>query len=229
MAELYYIDIEEEISAEGYQTLLGICASDKREAINKYRYEADRKRTLYGEALARFMIAKQAGVRMKDIEFGRNPYGKPYVKDQNEVFYNISHSGKYVVCGLDIEDIGVDIEEIREIDLDIAKRFFHVKEYADIVSREISEQIPRLYDFWTLKESYIKYLGVGLSKPLDSFYFILNGQSIHLCSKEDHAVYFHRYLIQDNYRLAACISRPDPINMEKISLHDLAAYIDGES
>lgn len=229
MAKLYYMNIEDPISAEDYQTLLGTCASDKREAIHKFRFEADRKRTLYGEVLARFMIAKKTGVTMKDIEFDKNPYGKPYVKDQNEIFYNISHSGKYVVCGLDTEDIGIDIEEIRDIDLDIAKRFFHAKEYEDIISREIREQVHSLYDFWTLKESYIKFLGVGLSKPLNSFYFMINGESVQLCSQEDHTVYFYRYLLQDNYRLAVCVSTPDHINMEKISLHDLVAYIKSES
>lgn len=61
MAELYYMNIEDPIRAEDYQTLLGICASDKREAIHKFRFEADRKRTLYGEVLARFMITKKTG------------------------------------------------------------------------------------------------------------------------------------------------------------------------
>ncbi|MFD2877095.1 hypothetical protein ACFTAO_15635 [Paenibacillus rhizoplanae] len=44
MAELYYMNIEDPISAEDYQTLLGTCASDKREAIHKFRFEADRKK-----------------------------------------------------------------------------------------------------------------------------------------------------------------------------------------
>jgi len=229
MADIYYINIEEAVGYEGYEKLMGVCAVGKREAVSKYRLEADQKRTVYGEVLARFMVAKKAGIRMKEIQVGRNAYGKPHVKDRSGIYYNISHSGKYVVCGLAAGSLGIDIEEVRPIDLDIAKSFFHPKEYDYIVSRETDQQIDSLYDFWTLKESYIKYLGVGLNKSLDSFYFNLAGPTIEFYSKENHPAYFYRYGIEDNYKLAVCVgSRPAHITLEPISLDEILFFLDGE-
>lgn len=227
MINIFYIHIGEDISQESYDKLLGVCGTDRHEAISKYRLEADRKRTVYGEALAKFMISKKTGILPQDIQVGRNPYGKPYATNQDEICYNISHSGNYVVCGLDTYEIGVDIEEVREIDQAIAKSFFHSKEYEFILSQEINQQIHTLYDFWTLKESYIKYLGVGLHKPLNSFYFILDGPSVQLVEQDHYPAYFYCDQIQDNYKLAVCVSRPEPIHVEPISLQEIVAYIEG--
>ncbi|WP_379129643.1 4'-phosphopantetheinyl transferase family protein [Paenibacillus sp. sgz500958] len=228
MTDIYYININEELSQEDYDKLLGICTADKRETIGNFRFEADRKRTLYGEALARYMIAKNSGIPMNDIQLVKNPFGKPYLNNREGIHFNVSHSGNYVVCGLDDQNIGVDIEEVRDIGLDLAKSYFHIKEYAYIISQEMDRQIQTLYDFWTLKESYIKYLGVGLNKPLGSFYFTLDGSSATLYSQENPSAYFYRYLIGDHYKLAVCVEKAASIHLELISLHEIVSHLDIE-
>ena len=77
-------------------------------------------------------------------------------------------------------EIGVDIEIVgREADvLDIAKRSFSSSEVADIFRlSNVEDRINRFYDYWTLKESYIKATGLGLKIPLDQFCFQIGVQA----------------------------------------------------
>ncbi len=61
----------------------------------------------------------------------------------------------------------------REVDIEIAGRFFAPAEAAALRVLPSEEQQQRFFDYWTLKESYIKARGMGLSIPLESFAFDL--------------------------------------------------------
>lgn len=47
--------------------------------------------------------------------------------------------------------------------------FFSDEEVEDLNTRSLVGKIDYFYDLWTLKESYIKAIGKGLSIPLNSF------------------------------------------------------------
>ncbi|WP_150273133.1 4'-phosphopantetheinyl transferase family protein [Paenibacillus tepidiphilus] len=229
MIDVYYMDINEETGGDLYEKLLGACAPGKREEAEQYVREADRRRTVYGEALSRYMIAKRTGMRMRDIEIGRNPYGKPFVQGDGDLHYNVSHSGSLVACGLDRQAIGIDVEQVQNIDMVLAEQFFHIREYSYILSREFGQRMNALYDFWTLKESYVKYLGVGLYMPLNSFYFSIDGPSVTLNAKDSVSPYFQRCHIREQYKLAVCTGRPVPVRLQQLSLHEIIVHIDRES
>ena len=55
------------------------------------------------------------------------------------------------------------------INMDIAKRYFHITEFNALLDCDPSVRLSRFFDLWTLKESYIKAVGKGLHLPLDSF------------------------------------------------------------
>ena len=46
----------------------------------------------------------------------KGEHGKPFFTLQPKIHYNISHSGKYVVCVIAGEEVGIDIQEHRELD-----------------------------------------------------------------------------------------------------------------
>ena len=129
------------------------------------------------------LVFEKLNKREQDVL--KNEFSKPYF--ENSAHFNISHSkGIAVVCFCE-EPVGVDVEKIRDVNLKIKDRFFGDTE---------KEQVKTNSDFtkvWTAKESYIKYLGTGLSTPLNSFdvnnldvnflHFDYNDYHICVCTK----------------------------------------------
>ena len=65
--------------------------------------------------------------------------------------------------------------------VDIADRFFAPTEVADLNQQSSANQDDYFFNFWTLKEAYIKARGMGLSIPLDKFAFTLGPPTSILC------------------------------------------------
>ena len=89
-----------------------------------------------------------------------NSYGKPYLKN-NELYFNISHSYEYTVLVISNKEVGVDIEKVT-IRPKVMEKVFDEDEKKLIKSDE---------DFtimWVKKESYVKYLGIGLAYGLEN-------------------------------------------------------------
>ena len=160
-----------DLSDESYIHYYLLMSEEKKRRVDRFRFEDDKKRTVVGEMLARRAISKWCGVPEESIVFEIAEHGKPYAKDLN-VEFNISHSADMVVCAVDDNPVGVDIEKIRSVDLNTAKRIFN-----DWEIRYIFECIPdvedyncylndavlqRFFELWTKKEAYGKLLGVGL-------------------------------------------------------------------
>lgn len=97
------------------------------------------------------------------IEIGA--HGKPYIKERNDVFFNISHSGSYVVCALAEEPVGIDIEFHRKASLErISSRFFSETEKKRFAQAE--DQMQAFYDIWTESESFGKWKGTGIAETI---------------------------------------------------------------
>lgn len=89
-----------------------------------------------------------------------NAYGKPYLKN-NALYFNISHSGIYTALVISNKEVGIDIEKITIREKVIDK----------ICNSEEKKLIKTADDFtkmWVIKESYVKYLGIGLSYGLQN-------------------------------------------------------------
>ena len=63
-------------------------------------------------------------------------------------------------------------------------RFFSPCEARALRALPDSEQTRRFFAYWTLKESYIKARGLGLSLPLDQFSFLLDNEDIRVAFDE---------------------------------------------
>ena len=169
MVELYAIDISHTVTVEQLKKYLSLVSAEKRQRLSEFHFEEDMKRSLYGELLVRHLACQKLNIKNCQISFETNIYGKPSIKSFPDFYFNISHAGKQVVCAIDNEPVGVDIEEIKPIELDIAKRFFTENEYTLITEEPEEQQMLKFYQIWTAKESYIKFIGTGLSTPLSSF------------------------------------------------------------
>lgn len=201
-----------DINDEELEDLCLFISPDKKLKINRYINKQDKIRTLIGEILIRSILVEELRIKNKHIVFGANEYGKPYLKDYPYINFNISHSSGFVVCVIDDKSIGIDIEEVKHIKYEeIAKNFFSLSEFEYIIGQTLDFQISKFYEIWTLKESYIKCCGQGLSIPLKSFSININqAEQIKVVHKNKHNEHaFKIFDIELGYKMAVCSVNKD--------------------
>ncbi|MCC7031320.1 MAG: 4'-phosphopantetheinyl transferase superfamily protein [Acidobacteria bacterium] len=158
-----------------YRTLL---SPDERDREAQFHFDADRERFVIGRALARLQLSRYLGGDPRQWAFVTNAHGRPEVLAPTGVLpvgFNVSHtSGLVALAMAPTHDVGVDVERIdRALTHDIADRFFAPAEVAALRALPGGEQPRVFFDYWTLKEAYIKARGMGLALPLRHFAFQL--------------------------------------------------------
>lgn len=169
MLNTYIVRIDENLEKECFNLLLTYVSDEKQSQVHRFYHFEDSQRALIGNVLARYAVCKALHIKNTDIVFGKNQYGKPLLLNSSLIDFNISHSGNWVVCAVSDGQVGIDVEVVRNTDFEIARRFFSPDEYTALLNRPADERQTYFYKIWTIKESYIKAEGKGLSIPLDSF------------------------------------------------------------
>lgn len=113
-----------------------------------------------GEIRRKICNAGEGGHFREKIIFGQA--GKPYFENPEAPFFNLSHSGSYVLCATADCEIGADIQEMRAADFTKAAEYAFCKEESDWVKQDLH----RFYQLWTGKEAYGKMTGEGLKAGL---------------------------------------------------------------
>lgn len=169
----------------------------KKEKIDNYRLDEDKKRSIIGEKIIIDLLDENGFVYDK-LDFYTNQNGKPYIKDKSDLFFNISHSGKYITGVIYNKEIGIDIEEIKEVDLTSIKKYVSKEEFNYILSGN-GEKYKRYFEIFCLKEAYVKMRGNCLKNIKEVNFEIYNGMII--CSDE----YVDCSLISNNDYVLAII------------------------
>lgn len=217
MSEVFALKIQWDSKLECYEDLMIYISSEKQAKIRKFRMYEDVLRALFGDLLVRYAICSRLEISNEEVAFKFNDYGKPYLEGFPGFHFNVSHSGEWVVCVIDSLPVGIDVETIRQIDMGIARRFFSKDEYDDINAKKTCDKVDYFFQLWTLKESYIKARGKGLSIPLDSFTIKIDDDGIGAKDKNDDTKWFFKqYEICSGYKMAVCSCNdrfPDEIEM----------------
>ncbi|MCR5603129.1 MAG: 4'-phosphopantetheinyl transferase superfamily protein [Lachnospiraceae bacterium] len=177
------------------EELIPMVHEDRVKAAMKYRFEADRKRSLLAHALLNSAVKEKYPDILLPVMPVADKFGKPHLyitadtsepvhvidssyipdipasadifehngKSYTEVYFSVSHSGDYAVCALDDHPVGIDVEVIGKESRNIAERFFARDEL------EYITDTGSFYHIWTLKESFMKVVGLGMRLPMDSF------------------------------------------------------------
>lgn len=203
--EVYALKIDKNIKRTTFYRYLTFLTKKKQLKIMRlHRYE-DALRSLIADILLRTIVAEKVQISNKDIIFINNEYGKPFLKMYDNFEFNISHSDEWVVCAIDNYPVGIDVQKVLPIDLNIAKQFFTKIEYEFLETKDASQKLLSFYDLWSLKESYVKADGKGLSIPLDSFSIIIKNEGISLYTENEfRECFFKQYHINNNYKLSVC-------------------------
>jgi 4'-phosphopantetheinyl transferase len=206
VTEVYGVFMNRLLTTDEFQQMLRGVSEDRRAQAAKFRKPEDAHRALIGEMLTRAVIIEKLQVTNAEIVFAKNRYGKPCVVGYPSFHFNVSHSGRWIVCAVDQQPVGIDIEQIIPVDLEVAKPFFSEEEYRYLMEQEEQEQLGCFYEIWTMKESYVKWTGRGLSLPPNSFSILLQPATIHpfQMSGSSCPCFFRRWNVDREYRMAVC-------------------------
>ncbi|MEL6108668.1 MAG: 4'-phosphopantetheinyl transferase superfamily protein [Planctomycetota bacterium] len=151
--------------------------SEELAAADRFRVATARNQHVVGRGMVRWLLGG-ASVPPQRIRFGCGDHGKPFVVEPAAARqpFNIAHTDGLVLCGIadneTLELVGVDVEPMnRRTTTDLAERYFSPPEVAALRAQPNHEQKRFFLRIWTLKESFIKALGTGLSTPLADFAF----------------------------------------------------------
>lgn len=152
-----------------FEDYLDFIPAQRRLKYSQHTNESGRNARLAGELLSRFALQNKFNIQNTDIAFDHSDKGKPFVTGHPEMYFNISHSGDYIVCASANNLTGIDVERIRNTGYDIAKRYFTSEECFDLYSLPAEQQRDYFFILWTIKESYLKAIGEGLALNLNTF------------------------------------------------------------
>jgi len=159
-----------------------ILSEPERQRAGRFRFDRDRRLYVAAHSILRRVLGERLSERPEALEFDQNAYGRPELAGRHPraLRFSISHSHGMAMCAVIPEtDIGVDVEPVgREMPLSVAERCFARFELEDVLRLPEAERAARFFQYWTLKEAYVKARGIGLSLPLDRVAFRISADSV---------------------------------------------------
>jgi 4'-phosphopantetheinyl transferase len=159
--------------------MLNVLSAEERVRQARFRFARHRQQFLVSHALVRVVLSHYSAIDPVAWVFSSNRYGRPEIdqpKTLPSLRFNLSHTDGLAVCAVAVEcDVGVDAEWLARgtPGMELASRYFAAAELAHLQAVPSAAQQRTFFDFWTLKEAYIKARGMGLAIPLDRFSFQL--------------------------------------------------------
>ncbi len=158
---MYRIININDFSKNEYDAYFEMMTQDRQKKVSRFRFDEDKKRSVFAEMLAKEMISEKLGVPIESIVIKTDENGKPFAQGL-DIHFNISHSSDLVICALNDKPIGVDIEEIREVKNKLID-FVCTENEKSFVQNSEFEKPKRFFEIWTAKEAYFKFLGSGIT------------------------------------------------------------------
>jgi len=217
-AHLWFVQLDE-VAPVCLETYWDLLSDDEKEGAARLVFETHRNAFVTAHAFVRATLSRYATVAPSEWLFATNDYGRPRVCQPSfgDLDFNLAHSDGIAVCLVGRGIVGVDVEDLfRRAPLDIVDQFFSALEVQSLMQRPIELRRRRFYEYWTLKESYIKACGLGLSLPLDRFAFDLDSERVPRISFlppiEDDAGRWQFTLLTPTARhlVAVCLGDPLP-------------------
>jgi 4'-phosphopantetheinyl transferase len=224
LIQVFVLHLEEaQYSPDFQDTLLQYLPEAGKLRIRNRQNLTSKLQTVAGELLARYSVGHYLGKTDQEINLVFGEKGKPHIGNLPHVHFNISHSGHYVICAVAETEIGIDVERIRKVDLRIAERFFSPSEIDDLMACDEKKRMPYFITLWTIKESYLKAIGRGLTQHLNSFTIVKNSDSYLLTGNEEAERYgIETQQLDHEYIMAVCAPLPySPASINNITLNDL--------
>ena len=199
-------------------------SKERQQKIESIKAESGRRSSLGAWTLMDYGLKQLYGLREREITVAYGAHGKPYVQNEPQIHFNLSHSGDYVLAAFSPVEIGCDIQRITQNARSerIAARFFTEAEQQALAAG------MDFYRIWARKESYIKCTGAGMACDLRSFSVVEDSEQ---AQKDDvisgfpdiHVAkaYFAEYTLP-GYTMAVCYKNNEmlPIVWQEVDLDE---------
>jgi 4'-phosphopantetheinyl transferase len=211
-----------------YESLL---SNDELVQMERFYFARHRHQYLITRALIRTSLSNYYEFDPAEWRFAANRFGKPEISHPDNTLpirFNLSHADGLIMCGIVSHyAIGVDVEDGQRSTraaFESLSSYFAEEEIEDLRKLPAERQKQRFFDYWTLKESYIKARGAGLSIPLSKFSFqfrenTLSGFSIHPDLKDEASNWrFWRLAMAERFQVAMAINSGDtPLEINAVN------------
>jgi 4'-phosphopantetheinyl transferase len=192
--QLYAIRINNLVCYQTLNQYLNILQEDLQYHILSKKNHMEYKRSLFGYLLTYYALKKVYKLKYRNIYIKKNNQGKPFIEKKN-IFFSISHSGEWVVVGLNNCPVGIDVEKIEPKEIEKISKYFSDDERCLIKRANSTRKRQEIfYNIWVIKESYSKVKGVGLSKEI---------LSTNIQTQNDKYI-FQNFCLDTNYKFAYC-------------------------
>lgn len=211
---LLFCDNVYNLTKQEYETLFLAMPLDRKKKILKYVKQEDRILSVTAYSLFKYAM-HLIGKSSTNMEIEVNPYGKPYIKN-NDIYFNISHTENAVACAIGFSEVGVDIQK------NVTGYEKIMKWVCSPLEREriLRESSPIQYftKLWTLKESYVKCIGTGIWDDItridfSDFY-------------AEHGLvqgYYFNCKCENDYCVSVC-SKEKKVEIQKVTVSDIVQY-----
>jgi 4'-phosphopantetheinyl transferase len=135
---------------------------NRLEKIKKSSNVLFKKEQLGANLLLNDILENYFFMDITKVEYIYNEYGKPYIKDSN-LYFSLSHSNGVIALAVSKEEIGIDIELIKDVKDNLALKVMNEAEYNIYKGLSKNDKINYFYEVWNSKEAYVKKLGTTLT------------------------------------------------------------------
>lgn len=156
-----------DVFLQGIQNQL---SESRKNKILNYKAAEDKLRSAVCGLLLNYAYAQYCESVGKSIcipEEKQEKNKRPFI--EGGFYYSVSHSGAWCMIIWSDKNCGADIQKVVSLKADIAGRFYNSQEKDYLLNKSEDEYKKTLFDIWTLKESFVKYNGRGMSYGFDRF------------------------------------------------------------
>ncbi|MDE6203846.1 MAG: 4'-phosphopantetheinyl transferase superfamily protein, partial [Lachnospiraceae bacterium] len=209
MITVYYTKVSPSLEEGAFFTHLERVEKERQKRIAGMKDEKSRMHSLMAGSLLYYVLCERLGVPVGktgpfSVAYGQG--GKPYLTEYPDIHYSLSHSGEYVCCALGDIPVGVDIQKVTEFRKGIAGRFFTMEDNRRLDLCRGREKKELFFRMWSIKESYVKLTGKGLSGGLSGFEIDWNRGRV--LEEGNVAAYFEEQRKIAGYAFCVCAESP---------------------
>jgi 4'-phosphopantetheinyl transferase len=186
---------------------------EEMKRAQRFVFDQHRRHFIVRWAFLKIVLSQYINIDPKAVQIAYGQYKKPYLENNEHIYFNFSHTETKGVLGVTkMDQIGVDIEPIRSIE-DRNKMLEHFAEANERVW--VGGSLERFFILWTMKEALIKCQGIGFlvdTVPSLETFPVEISKHTYIARSQGYCIYSTRC---EKYRISIC--RPEayfnPIEM----------------